>query len=109
MAYKKPPEFYYRSSEEWGNLHGLRPQEARRDPRFKGLYRDVKSYWAKEAQGRRISHAPNGPLARLLVKLGMRDPGDWWNVGDTPKYKQARPRPIRRTHTRIPAHKRLVS
>lgn len=29
--------------------------------------------------------APDGPLAALLVQMGIRDIDDRWNVGDTPK------------------------
>lgn len=27
---------------------------------------------------------PEGTLANFLVYLGLRQPGDWWDVGDTP-------------------------
>lgn len=38
----------------------------------------------------RMSRKPTGPLARFLVKVGLRSEGDRHNVGETPRRRKRR-------------------
>jgi hypothetical protein len=70
--------FQEREAKRTGRLPSV--AEVRRNPQFRAAV-DVIFATDKAGRGHRSSRAPNGPLARALVTLGVRDPDLQFDVG----------------------------
>jgi len=62
---------------------GKTANDLRRDPEVRRAYTQFHNI----NKGDKKDKTPKGPLAQLLVALGLRDESDTHNVGDTPKGK----------------------